>query len=228
MYLHHVEVKSASVLVIYIHFHQRCKTTLLLHRTFPSFLKTTWKPGWPISTACWLWIINFYKQMWVLWLFSHAIHSYHISLTLKKIIFFFKSVSFYNSVGWGRSRSPGVAEVSDMWQRCSLCSEVWWRIPAISAALRHRYLEPFSFYWPGSQIRLGESTDLSLFLYSFWNSCYPYLQYTLSLLQLVSNAIQFLASVCERPHYKHLFEDQNTLTSICEKVIVPNMEFRSK
>lgn len=47
------------------------------------------------------------------------------------------------------------------------------------------------------------------------------------LLQLVSNAIQFLASVCERPHYKHLFEDQNTLTSICEKVIVPNMEFRS-
>uniref|UniRef100_A0A8C9SDI2 Exportin-2 n=1 Tax=Scleropages formosus TaxID=113540 RepID=A0A8C9SDI2_SCLFO len=44
---------------------------------------------------------------------------------------------------------------------------------------------------------------------------------------LVSNAIQFLASVCERPHYKHLFEDQNTLTSICEKVIIPNMEFRS-
>uniref|UniRef100_A0A3Q2XII4 Exportin-2 n=1 Tax=Hippocampus comes TaxID=109280 RepID=A0A3Q2XII4_HIPCM len=44
---------------------------------------------------------------------------------------------------------------------------------------------------------------------------------------LVSNAIQFLASVCERPHYKNLFEDQNTLTSICEKVIVPNMEFRS-
>uniref|UniRef100_A0A8B9G8U4 Exportin-2 n=1 Tax=Amazona collaria TaxID=241587 RepID=A0A8B9G8U4_9PSIT len=44
---------------------------------------------------------------------------------------------------------------------------------------------------------------------------------------LVSNAIQFLASVCERPHYKHLFEDQNTLTSICEKVIVPNMEFRA-
>ncbi|MEQ2162989.1 hypothetical protein GOODEAATRI_025683, partial [Goodea atripinnis] len=44
---------------------------------------------------------------------------------------------------------------------------------------------------------------------------------------LVSNAIQFLASVCERPHYKHLFEDHNTLTSICEKVIVPNMEFRT-
>lgn len=43
---------------------------------------------------------------------------------------------------------------------------------------------------------------------------------------LVSNAIQFLASVAERPAYKHLFEDVNTLSSICEKVIVPNMEFR--
>ena len=43
---------------------------------------------------------------------------------------------------------------------------------------------------------------------------------------LVSNAIQFLASVAERPGYKHLFEDPNTLASICEKVIVPNMEFR--
>ncbi len=46
--------------------------------------------------------------------------------------------------------------------------------------------------------------------------------------QLVSNAIQFLASVAERPGYKHLFEDPNTLSSICEKVIVPNMEFRSE
>uniref|UniRef100_A0A8C5MWL8 Exportin-2 n=1 Tax=Leptobrachium leishanense TaxID=445787 RepID=A0A8C5MWL8_9ANUR len=44
---------------------------------------------------------------------------------------------------------------------------------------------------------------------------------------LVSNAIQFLASVCGRPHYKNLFEDPSTLTSICEKVIIPNMEFRA-
>ncbi|XP_072017606.1 exportin-2-like [Amphiura filiformis] len=43
---------------------------------------------------------------------------------------------------------------------------------------------------------------------------------------LVSNAIQFLASVAERQHYKQLFESQDTLTSICEKVVVPNMEFR--
>jgi len=43
---------------------------------------------------------------------------------------------------------------------------------------------------------------------------------------LVSNAIQFLASVADRPHYKNLFEDENVLSSICEKVIVPNMEMR--
>ncbi|KAL3867833.1 hypothetical protein ACJMK2_040679 [Sinanodonta woodiana] len=44
---------------------------------------------------------------------------------------------------------------------------------------------------------------------------------------LVSNAIQFLASVAERPGYKSLFEDPSTLASICEKVIIPNMQFRS-
>lgn len=43
---------------------------------------------------------------------------------------------------------------------------------------------------------------------------------------LVSNAIQFLASVADRPHYKALFENENILSSICEKVIVPNMEMR--
>ena len=32
--------------------------------------------------------------------------------------------------------------------------------------------------------------------------------------------------MCERSHYKGLFEDQSNLQSICEKVIVPNMEFR--
>lgn len=43
---------------------------------------------------------------------------------------------------------------------------------------------------------------------------------------LVSNAIQFLASVADRPHYKALFENENVLSSICEKIIVPNMEMR--
>ncbi|KAL1427782.1 hypothetical protein MTO96_003126 [Rhipicephalus appendiculatus] len=44
---------------------------------------------------------------------------------------------------------------------------------------------------------------------------------------LVSNAIHFLSAVAERPHYKQLFEDASVLGSICEKVIIPNMEFRT-
>ena len=46
--------------------------------------------------------------------------------------------------------------------------------------------------------------------------------------QLVSNALQFLATVADRTQYRHLFEDPATLGSICEKVIIPNMEFRGK
>ncbi|XP_012275464.1 exportin-2 isoform X2 [Orussus abietinus] len=43
---------------------------------------------------------------------------------------------------------------------------------------------------------------------------------------LVSNALQFLSTVADRTQYRHLFEDPTTLGSICEKVIIPNMEFR--
>lgn len=43
---------------------------------------------------------------------------------------------------------------------------------------------------------------------------------------LVSNALEFLASVSERPTYKDLFADPSTLQSICEKVILPNLQFR--
>jgi exportin-2 (importin alpha re-exporter) len=43
---------------------------------------------------------------------------------------------------------------------------------------------------------------------------------------LTSNAIQFLASVADRQQYKQLFEDPATLASICEKIIVPNIEMR--
>ena len=43
---------------------------------------------------------------------------------------------------------------------------------------------------------------------------------------LTSNAIQFLASVADRAQYKSLFEDQGTLASICEKIIVPNIQLR--
>ncbi|PSN33093.1 Exportin-2 [Blattella germanica] len=44
---------------------------------------------------------------------------------------------------------------------------------------------------------------------------------------LVSNALQFLATVADRSHYRYLFEDVNVLSSICEKVIIPNMDFRA-
>jgi len=43
---------------------------------------------------------------------------------------------------------------------------------------------------------------------------------------LVSNAIQFLASVAERPGYKSLFDNTETLANICEKVVVPNIQLR--
>ncbi|CAL8069631.1 unnamed protein product [Orchesella dallaii] len=43
---------------------------------------------------------------------------------------------------------------------------------------------------------------------------------------LVSNAIQFLALVAEKQQHKQLFADPSTLSSICQKVIIPNMEFR--
>merc|ERR1719239_57589 len=43
---------------------------------------------------------------------------------------------------------------------------------------------------------------------------------------LVSNAIQFLASVAERPSYKSLFDSTETLANICEKVVVPNIQLR--
>lgn len=81
-------------------------------------------------------------------------------LSYKVIISIYLSVCYDTSIGWGGSRSSGTAEVSDLWQCCSIRSKVWWRISAISAPLCHCYLEPFSFYWPGSQIWPGESTDL--------------------------------------------------------------------
>lgn len=43
---------------------------------------------------------------------------------------------------------------------------------------------------------------------------------------LVSNALQFLSTVAERTHYRNLFENPSVLSSLCEKVVIPNMEFR--
>lgn len=44
---------------------------------------------------------------------------------------------------------------------------------------------------------------------------------------LVTNALHFLSIVAGRQQYLHLFQDPAVLASICEKVIVPNMDFRS-
>lgn len=75
------------------------------------------------------------------------------------------------SLGWGGGRSPRAPEVSDLRQRCSLRSEVWWRVPTVSSSLCHCYLEPFSFYWSGSQIWPGKSTDAHAL---FWSSLSPF------------------------------------------------------
>lgn len=45
--------------------------------------------------------------------------------------------------------------------------------------------------------------------------------------QMVSLAIQFLCAVAERDHSKGLFENEQVLSGICEKVILPNMHLRS-
>lgn len=63
------------------------------------------------------------------------------------------------------------------------------------------------------------------FVTSVWNqlqSLGPQVKYDM----LTSNAIQFLASVADRAQYKSLFEDPSTLASICERIIVPNIEMR--
>ncbi|XP_066597006.1 exportin-2 isoform X2 [Prorops nasuta] len=43
---------------------------------------------------------------------------------------------------------------------------------------------------------------------------------------LVSNALQFLVTVANRSQNRHLFMDPMVLSSICEKAIIPNIEFR--
>ena len=45
--------------------------------------------------------------------------------------------------------------------------------------------------------------------------------------QMVSHAIHFLSSVADRDHEKKFFENEEVLSGICEKVIVPNMHLRT-
>ena len=76
----------------------------------------------------------------------------------------------------------------------------------------HKYEEEFQPY-------------MQKFVMAVWNlllSLGPQVKYDM----LTSNAIQFLASVADRQQYKSLFEEPSTLASICEKIIVPNMEMR--
>jgi exportin-2 (importin alpha re-exporter) len=66
---------------------------------------------------------------------------------------------------------------------------------------------------------------MNQFVTAVWNlllTTGPQVKYDL----LASNAIQFLASVADREQYKALFADPNTLGSICEKIIIPNIEMR--
>jgi exportin-2 (importin alpha re-exporter) len=44
--------------------------------------------------------------------------------------------------------------------------------------------------------------------------------------QTACNAMQFLTSVAEKPQYKAIFAAEGTLQALCEKVVVPNMQFR--
>ena len=63
------------------------------------------------------------------------------------------------------------------------------------------------------------------FVTDVWNlllAVGPQVKYDL----LASNAIQFLASVADRQQYKGLFEDKAVLGSICQKIIVLNIEMR--
>jgi exportin-2 (importin alpha re-exporter) len=82
----------------------------------------------------------------------------------------------------------------------------------ISGLYAHKYEEEFSPY-------------MKQFVTAVWNlllTVGPQTKYDL----LASNAIQFLASVADRQQYKGLFEDKATLSSICEKIIVPNIKMR--
>jgi len=95
--------------------------------------------------------------------------------------------------------------------------------PGILEELRSQICDNIGLY--ASKYEEEFQPYMQTFVTAVWNlllTTGPETKYDL----LVSNAIQFLASVADRPHYKALFEDSNVLGSICEKVIVPNMEMR--
>ncbi|XP_076462956.1 exportin-2-like [Babylonia areolata] len=98
-------------------------------------------------------------------------------------------------------------------EEASLLEQVKSQVCDNVALYAQKYDEEFAPYLPG-------------FVTAIWGllvSTGQQVKYDL----LVSNAIQFLASVAERPAYRSLFEDPSTLASICEKVIVPNIQLRA-
>lgn len=70
------------------------------------------------------------------------------------------------------------------------------------------------------------ASHLPQFVNDVWNLLViigPQAKYDL----LVSNALSFLSTVADRKQYQHLFADPAVLSSICEKVILPNIQFRN-
>lgn len=45
---------------------------------------------------------------------------------------------------------------------------------------------------------------------------------------LVNSALNFLAAICQRPHYAAYFREEGVLKAICENVIVKNLMLRQE
>ena len=86
------------------------------------------------------------------------------------------------------------------------------QICEIAAMFAQKYDEDFSTYLPQ-------------FVQSIWNLLVSRISSPNTII-LCPIPLEFLASVSERPTYKDLFADPTTLRSICEKVIIPNIQFR--
>ncbi|CAK1543500.1 unnamed protein product [Leptosia nina] len=103
-------------------------------------------------------------------------------------------------------------ETSDDEDKPGVMEQLRTEVCECAALYALKYEEEFGPYAPG-------------FVTAVWNvllSTGPQTKYD----ALVSNALTFLAKVAEKNAYKSLFEDPATLSSICEKVVIPNMEFR--
>lgn len=153
MYFHPLEVTLASVHLTFIRNMKHFASTglCIITQDLPEFFEDNMET-WMTNFHGLLTLDNKLLQTDVSFLYFFISWNTYFNTAVLQSVFehVFLCFSYDNLLGWRGSRSPGAAEVSDMWQRSTLCSEVWWRIPAVSAALCHCHLEPFSFYWPGS------------------------------------------------------------------------------